>query len=1635
MQNVAGTSEDSSKGNRPRSNSRQDLAYRNEFAVGGNGYHSEFHQMEPAYNYQTTSFTRSSMHGGGGGMKVQTTIAGGGGGGQSVQQFHQTISILVKECNEYLDNANVIINTGGPMGDAEGYVSMAAETLDKLKMYGRDMHEMRIPSDALRQAEFLQQKYGAIKQKFAGYGTMKMTRGSVPIDDFRLFNAAIGWITQHKRIIETTPFGDDVNTIENQIINHKKFHSSIQTTPIEVLRAREELIASGDKYHQTLLEQEMDGLQKLSHDRLSQLHELQGIIEEVSRAIMWVNEREEEELMFDWGDKNIDNYIPKKQESYSKLMRDLEEKEKELNKLKLKSGALKNNNHPASDKIEAYMDTLQTQWSWLLQITNCIQVHLKENSAYSQFFKEANETYAKLQKQHEIIRTKFKCDKNTPLENLTELLKNLEKEKGRIIENKRQVSSLVSKSKSIIRLKPRNPEEKSTSPIMVQALCDFKQDQKGIMKGNEGILKDNSQRSKWLVTGPGGLDMWIPSVCLLIPPPNPLSIGLATKNEQYYEAIMGIWNQLFVNIKTLISWQYCLKDVNYINSLTLTMLSKMRPEEYRTIIKRLETHYQEFLRTSHGSDMFGEEEKKTMQGQFEKAQQHYDTLIIQLPNYRGEGVKTEEPKQESQVPVKQPVKTNTVISLSLLSTLQEIRRRLEIAESDLTDHLHIPLGENNVHECLVHIQKLQGTHQDLESIDDRYMHLREIITKQLKGVPADSEQAKFLRSELEIINQKIRGLQHLYSVYVQRLTALKTLLQSLLQAEDIIKVHEARLTEKETSSTDIQELENHRSALRNMKSELEQRRDLLTSMESDLAEAVHCNSQISESFHKCDVDLSKYSEMVNQLSDRWRRIQKQIDSRMLDLDKQKEQLTQYQQGRHSMEQWIDNTRKRQDTLQMAKLTDIQTLMDHLNQQKALHNEIKVKKEKVEDVQINADTCANSIKDYELQLASYSSGLETLLNVPIKRTLLQSPASFVRKEAGEVQAHYIELLTRSRDYIKFLGDLLKNMEELKLRNTRIELLEEELRHLKDELQDQKQKNKSLEDTLSSYKSELSQYKDELIKVQEVKRTTAIQVNAAKESLDSTQGQIQHLSEELTRVKYQLEEEKRKRRVAEERYTNQQEEYEAAVRRRQKELEEVNWIKIDLEKSVKDKEREIERLKMQLEEEATRRRNAESDISKVRTQCTQEISQLKQTYETEIHISKTSILKVSQQKDEDATQLRLQVDQLTGEKRDLEEELRRQKHSIALIEMQKSKAEQEVSQQMASVTQETRVRTELELQLRTLKQQRGEDELKLKESTKNNQEKSRQISMLTFNLEEEGKKSRALELEISRLKQAEAELRAKNSSYLKEINKLKVTEQEIHITRVELEKQSSEKTKAEQSSARLQSRIRELQCSLDGVEAELEKQKQTTQEEFTRRKRMEAELERMTHTCREHTTTINSLKSVQIEVTNTGRKYEQDIKALKEELDKSLRHHEVTKEELVAVTNELKTLKQKLQQDQVRVHELNQRNESLYKTIEEKSRQLNEYTTEIEKLKTLTQNLTKERLRLDEELRSARQERDEVKMSKDTIDAESATQISALHVQLQTSSQRASELQFLISDLTNEREKLKMEIEKFQKQSIE
>ena len=93
----------------------------------------------------------------------------------------------------------------------------------------------------------------------------------------------------------------------------------------------------------------------------------------------------------------------------------------------------------------------------------------------------------------------------------------------------------------------------------------------------------------------------------------------------------------------------------------------------------------------------------------------------------------------------------------------------------------------------------------------------------------------------------------------------------------------------------------------------------------------------------------------------------------------------------------------------------------------------------------------------------------------------------------------------------------------------------------------------------------------------------------------------------------------------------------------------------------------------------------------------------------------------------------------------------------------------------------------------------------------------------------------------MKQIQAELQSRHASTLEMVNKLKVSEQEIHLVRVELEKQTNERTKIEQNAQRLHGRIRELQTLVDGHQVDVDKHKKETQEEITQRKRTEVELE--------------------------------------------------------------------------------------------------------------------------------------------------------------------------------------------------
>ncbi|KAK2846086.1 hypothetical protein Q7C36_010940 [Tachysurus vachellii] len=1604
------------------SSSRSDIAVTN-YQFGGNGIGQE-HTED--YNY---TFSRGSM--------------GGGQGPPRHVIIYQRASILQSQCQELLQKAEFILQTDTDRVRAAAEVDhcmmSARDIIEQLKGLALDLMNMGQSNDSvLMIVEECTEQLRAVHAALGGSLQRKSrgSAGSMGWDEAdRNFQDAIAWITQQKRLIETSPWGDDPVIIEQQITNHNRFHSSIQRSA-EVERVQAELRDRRDKGSLHMLEQEWDTLQKMSFERGAQLNELQNIIAEITRELMWVNDREEEELMFDWGNKNIDVYIPKKQEGYSRLMSDLEEKEKHLNKLKVKVDNLLASNHPASDKIEAYMETLQTQWSWLLQITKCIHVHLKENATYSQFFTEANEIYTKLQQQHEVIRKNFTCDKITPLPKLHELLKGLEKEQEYLTEHKQRVQHLVSKSKSIVRLRPRNPEE-SNSPVNVQALCDFRQDQKVICKGDVGILKDNSERSKWLVTGPGGLDMEVPSVCLLVPPPNPLSISLASKNEQYYEALQAVWNQLFINIKSLISWQYCLHDISRINSLTISMLAQMRPEEYRSMIKSLDSHYKEYQRNCLGSEMFVDEDKRAIENQYIGAQKRYNQLIVELPSYAGQ----QEVCVDASVNVQSsPVLHGSKVSsgVNVLSELHALQLKLEAMESAVITHQHIPVGQDAPAQCTSLITGTQAVVKDVESLREEFQMLKEQTLTELVGMK-DADKAQYLQSQLDLINQRLDRLGSHSPAYLLRLKALKSLHQTLLQAEDVVKVYEARLTERETTSLDPAEVQEYQSTLRLMRSALDQKEGLLCSLEEELTKARQCNEQIDQNCHRCDVDLCLYSEHVKQLSDRWKRIKTQINSRFGDLDTYLQQLKHYLNSSSALSAWISDTKSRIDAQLTTRTDDLSVLNKLLNQQKALNSEITGKRETVEAVQRDGDMCVNTIKNYELGLASYSAGLETLLNIPIKRTMLQSPTTVVIQEVSSLHSRYLELLTRSSGYCKSLGDSLKNLEELKMRNTKIDLLEEELRLLRADIEDRDAKNASMREALSQYQLKLDESQEHLLALEEVKRNQVLQCNTAQANLSSSQNHLHELMEQLNRLKLLVEDEKRNRRIVEDRYNSQQEEHEEAMRKRLKELEGANWAKIELEKAVSDRTREIERLRRQLEAETQNLKQTQMEMAKVRQQHSTEIREVKQTYESQILVTQTNIQKLSQQRKDESLAMQMERDRVEGERKKLQEELRRLQLALSEEQAQRRHTEAMLQQQITAGTEEERKRTELETQIQLLLSQQRAEESRWKEvqasSTKSLQEKSSQISSLEQSLYDELQKKRALEAENSHLQKELADLHAKHTTCSQELIKLRSSHQELSILRIEVETQGNERNRAEQNIAHLQTRVQELQEELKQMDGQLNQQLKVAQEEASKRRKTEAQLEKTNQAMREYTSTINTLRKSLEDANMEATKSEEERKKLQDALDHRTKEQGTSAQRLATLDAEMKALRLQLVQEQGRVSEANQRFQALQRNIEEKTKALNESIADTERMKKLTETLTKERLRLEEELRAVRLEHDKLLQGRQDEDDEMSTQMTALQQQLQNSQHARIEHDKLIQQLSQEREKLRLEIQNIQKQASE
>lgn len=609
----------------------------------------------------------------------------------------------------------------------------------------------------------------------------------------------------------------------------------------------------------------------------------------------------------------------------------------------------------------------------------------------------------------------------------------------------------------------------------------------------------------------------------------------------------------------------------------------------------------------------------------------------------------------------------------------------------------------------------------------------------------------------------------------------------------------------------------------------------------------------------------------------------------------------------------------------------------------------------------------------------------------------------------------------------------------MRNTKIDLLEEQLKLLRADVEDRDAKNVSLREALSQYQLRLNKSQEHLLSLEEVKRNQALQCSTAQANLSSSQGRLHELTEEVQRLKLLVEEERRNRKIVEERYSSQQEEHEEAMRKRLKELEGANWAKIEWEKTVSDRTRETERLRRQLEEESQNLKQTQMELAKVRQQYSTEMREVKQTYESQILVTQTNIQKISQQQKDDSLSMQMEFDRVDGERKKLQEELRRLQFTLSEEQAQRRHIEAMLQQQITEGTEEARKRSELEAHIEQLLRQQSAEESRWKEmqahSTKSLQEKTNQITSLRQSLDDELHKRSTLEAENGHLQKELADLRAKHTTISQELIKLRSSHQELSILRVEVETQGNERNRAEQNIARLQARIQELQDELKQLDVRLNQQVKVAQEEAAKRRKTEGQLEKTNQAMREYISTITTLQKSQEEANTETKKSEEERRKLQEALDRSLKEHSTSSQHLATVEAEMKALRFQLVQEQGRVCEANQRFQALHRNMEEKTKALNETISDAERTKKLTEALTKERLALEEELRAVQLKHDKLAQGRQHEDDEMSAQVTALQQQLQNSQRTRVEHDKVIQQLSQEREKLQSEIQNIQKQASE
>ncbi|XP_078722436.1 plectin isoform X2 [Lampetra fluviatilis] len=1325
----------------------------------------------------------------------------------------------------------------------------------------------------------------------------------------------LAWVEEHQAQIEKAEWGTDLPSVEGNLEKHREFNRTIEDfrSSINEAKAGESKISPANRGNYAdyfgRLELQYTRLLNMSRSRLRHLESLHAFVVRATKELMWLNDREEEEVNYDWSERNPNMSV--KKEQHAVLMKELEQKESIINGIQDSGEQLLASNHPARQTIESYLAAMQTQWNWILQICCCIETHIKENTAYFQFFKESKDVEEGLKSLQETIRRKYTCDKASSLTRLEDIVQDSMDEKEQLLEYKRLVSGLVSRAKTIVQLKPRSPENRVWSTLPVKAICDFKQQEITIYKNDECVMEDNAQCTKWKIINPIGNEALVPSVCFLIAPPNKDAIELATRMDQSYQNTMTLWHQLHVNMKSVISYLYLTKDIECIRSWTVTTFKTMPPDQYESVMKNLEVHYEDFLEDSRDSQLFSSTDRMTLERDMSSCKQYFDQLLITLER---------EERDES-------------ICSTLLVQLQTIRRRLEASEDRMIRNIRSPLEQPDpVQESSQRIMEHEKLHQDLEDVK---VDLSRVVTEcsEVLAQGNQSGSSPMLSSELNHTTQKMDQLHSLSTIYLERLKNIDSVVRSSQGAETIVRTFENRLCEDDTLPTDVQGIEAYKTQLKQWRSEVEQKKAVFFAMEDELQRARSVNERMLRSHGERDVDLDQQRHKVEQLLERWAGVQTQIDYRLRELDNLAKLLRSYREGSGWLLTWVDDTLKLQEKLQATKIEDVRGLEEQLEREKSLANDIEKNQIKVDESQKSSDQYHTAAKEYEMHLLIYKATADTHggLKSPIKRRRLVSTSDSVLQEYMTLRTRYTALVTMTSQYVKFLNETLKRLQDEQKRSEKV--TQQQAEHTQrevdtaifrlTEIQVELERQRQLSDVYAQEKVQAEREADKL------RRIVQEEAEKRRNTVEAAAVQKQAIEQEMVELKNRSESEVRRQATLVE---------EVLTQRRQIE-EEIRIIRVEFERTARQKgdaEGELARLRALAEEAAKQRHHAEQEAARYRKLAEEEASKKKLA--------------------EEELQKKVAAEQTAAnQKRQALLEVERLKKMAEEAQKKKDQAEEEAKKQIRLAKEVAQQSIEVEIQARRVSFVEKVNELE--------QSRQQEHTMMTA-LQEESQRRKKMVEEAERARQAAEMELEKWRQKADEALRLKLqAEKQAQQKSLALEEAEKQKSEAErETSRRTQSQESTLRQKVM-AEEELERQKAIAEE--TSQQKLQAEQE------------LIRLRAIMADSEQQKSLLDEELMRLKAEVAEAVRQKKVLEEELAKVRaqmEELIKLKHKTEEDNKKKSK--EEKEKTQKIMEEEALKMKELAEEAARLRAMADEAMRQRHLAEEEATHQRAEAERI-----------------------------------------------------------